>query len=48
MGCLFEGSKCEISRRGFAFRGILASGASVVGSSLVTEPTQGFFFFFLV
>ncbi|XP_044470487.1 pheophytinase, chloroplastic isoform X1 [Mangifera indica] len=34
-------SKCEISRRGFAFKGIVAAGVSVVGSSLVTEPAQG-------
>ncbi|KAK2657165.1 hypothetical protein Ddye_010217 [Dipteronia dyeriana] len=34
-------SKCEMSRRGFAFNGIVASGASVIGSSLVTEPAQG-------
>lgn len=42
--CLvLEGSKCEISRRGFAFKGIVAAGVSVVGSSLVTEPAQGQF-----
>ncbi|KAH7566379.1 hypothetical protein ACOSQ2_023141 [Xanthoceras sorbifolium] len=34
-------SKYEIGRRGFAFKGIVASGASVIGSSLVTEPAQG-------
>lgn len=40
-----EGSKCEISRRGFAFKGIVASGVSVIGSSLVTEPGQGQFYY---
>ncbi|KDO70958.1 hypothetical protein CISIN_1g017361mg [Citrus sinensis] len=34
-------SKCEISRRTFVFRGIVASGASVIGSSLITEPSPG-------
>lgn len=34
-------SRCEMNRRSFAFRGILASGVSVTGSSLATEPTQG-------
>ncbi|XP_059457189.1 pheophytinase, chloroplastic [Corylus avellana] len=34
-------SKCEMNRRGFALRGIVASGVSVMGSSLVTEPVQG-------
>ncbi|KAJ4714350.1 putative Alpha/beta hydrolase [Melia azedarach] len=34
-------NKCEISRRGFAFKGIVASGVSVMGSSLVAEPAQG-------
>ena len=42
---VFEGSKCEINRRGFALRGIVASGVSVVGSSLLTEPAQGQFSF---
>ncbi|KAJ6929928.1 pheophytinase [Populus alba x Populus x berolinensis] len=40
-------SRCEMNRRSFAFRGILASGVSVTGSSLATEPTQGQFYFFL-
>jgi hypothetical protein len=45
---VFEGSsKCEMSRRGFAFKGIVASGVSVMGSSLITEPAQGLFFLFL-
>lgn len=43
---VFEGSKCEMNRRGFALRGIVASGVSVMGSSLVTEPVQGQFSFF--
>lgn len=30
-----------MNRRGFAFRGVAASGLSVVGSSLATEPVQG-------
>lgn len=30
-----------MNRRSFAFRGILASGVSVTGSSLATEPPQG-------
>ncbi|KAA8531895.1 hypothetical protein F0562_006388 [Nyssa sinensis] len=34
-------SKCELNRRGFALRGIVATGASVMGSSLVAEPAQG-------
>lgn len=34
-------SKCEVNRRGFAFRGIVAAGASVMPSSLVSEPAQG-------
>ena len=33
-----------MSRRGFALKGgIVATGASVMGSSLITEPTQGLF-----
>ncbi|MBA0643291.1 hypothetical protein Goklo_027601 [Gossypium klotzschianum] len=35
-------SKCEmINRRGFALKGIVASGVSVMGSSLTSEPVQG-------
>ncbi|WCJ24950.1 alpha/beta-Hydrolases superfamily protein [Euphorbia peplus] len=34
-------SKCAINRRAFAFKGIVASGASVLGSSLATEPVAG-------
>ncbi|KAF3952418.1 hypothetical protein CMV_022017 [Castanea mollissima] len=35
-------SKCEMSRRGFALKGgIVASGVSVMGSSLITKPAQG-------
>ncbi|BBH07938.1 alpha/beta-Hydrolases superfamily protein [Prunus dulcis] len=34
-------SKCVMSRRGFAFRGVAASGLSVVGSSLTTQPVEG-------
>ncbi|KAB2094739.1 hypothetical protein ES319_A02G180200v1 [Gossypium barbadense] len=35
-------SKCEmINRRGFALKGIVASGLSVMGSSLTSEPVQG-------
>uniref|UniRef100_A0A2P2KRM9 Uncharacterized protein MANES_02G095700 n=3 Tax=Rhizophora mucronata TaxID=61149 RepID=A0A2P2KRM9_RHIMU len=34
-------SKCELNRRGFALRGIVASGVSIIGSSLVTQPIQG-------
>lgn len=30
-----------MNRRGFAFKGIVASGVSVMGSSLITEPVQG-------
>ncbi|KAL4366699.1 hypothetical protein GQ457_05G012810 [Hibiscus cannabinus] len=34
--------KCEmINRRGFALKGIMASGASVMGSSLTSQPVQG-------
>ena len=33
-----------MSRRGFALKGgIVASGISVMGSSLITEPAQGLF-----
>ncbi|KAF4383314.1 hypothetical protein CsatB_024610 [Cannabis sativa] len=34
-------SKCEMSRRGFAFKGIVASGVSVMGSSLAADPAKG-------
>ncbi|CAI0462067.1 unnamed protein product [Linum tenue] len=35
-------SRCDISRRGFAMKGIVASGVSSMGSSaLATEPKQG-------
>ncbi|XP_024032945.1 pheophytinase, chloroplastic isoform X2 [Morus notabilis] len=34
-------SKCEMSRRGFALKGIVASGVSVVASSLAAQPAQG-------
>ncbi|KAK6922700.1 Alpha/beta hydrolase fold-1 [Dillenia turbinata] len=35
-------SKCQMSRRGFAFEGIIAaSGVSVMDSSLVAQPAQG-------
>ncbi|TYH78783.1 hypothetical protein ES332_D03G013800v1 [Gossypium tomentosum] len=35
-------SKCEmINRRGFALKGIVACGVSVMGSSLTSEPVQG-------
>lgn len=37
-----------MNRRSFAFRGILASGVSITGSSLATEPTQGQFYFFTI
>lgn len=35
------GSKCQISRRGFALRGIVAARISAVDSSLTTKPVQG-------
>ncbi|XP_022638397.1 pheophytinase, chloroplastic isoform X1 [Vigna radiata var. radiata] len=34
----FEGSKCEMSRRTFAVKGIVASGVSVSSSTLTAEP----------
>ncbi|XP_027074467.2 pheophytinase, chloroplastic isoform X2 [Coffea arabica] len=34
-------SKCELNRRGFTFKGIVAAGASAVAPSLVTESSQG-------
>ncbi|EEF40833.1 alpha/beta hydrolase, putative [Ricinus communis] len=34
-------SRCVMNRRGFAFRGIVASGVSVMGSSFAAEPVQG-------
>ncbi|CDP02000.1 unnamed protein product [Coffea canephora] len=34
-------SKCELNRRGFSFKGIVAAGASAVAPSLVTESSQG-------
>lgn len=37
------GSKCELNRRGFALRGIFAAGASVLPSSMVSEPAGGKF-----
>ncbi|EXC35511.1 hypothetical protein L484_026818 [Morus notabilis] len=37
----YKGSKCEMSRRGFALKGIVASGVSVVASSLAAQPAQG-------
>ena len=41
-GCfIFEGSKCELSRRGIAIKGIVASGISMMGSSLTAEQAQG-------
>ena len=33
----FEGSKCEMSRRTFAVKGIVASGVSVASSTLTAE-----------
>lgn len=33
-----------MNRRGFAFKGIVASGVSVMGSSVITEPVKGQFF----
>lgn len=38
---LFVGSKCEMNRRDFGLKGIVATGASVMPSSLVAEPAQG-------
>ncbi|XP_014505552.1 pheophytinase, chloroplastic isoform X2 [Vigna radiata var. radiata] len=35
---LFQGSKCEMSRRTFAVKGIVASGVSVSSSTLTAEP----------
>ncbi|XP_022981525.1 pheophytinase, chloroplastic-like [Cucurbita maxima] len=34
-------SECVMNRRSFAFRGIVASGVSVTGSSAVIQPAQG-------
>ncbi|KAM7529695.1 hypothetical protein LguiB_033105 [Lonicera macranthoides] len=34
-------SKCEVNRRGFALKGIFTAGASVLPSSMVSEPTGG-------
>lgn len=34
-------SNCEMNRRGFGLKGIVAAGASVMPSSLVAEPAQG-------
>lgn len=36
-----RGSKCVMNRRSFGFRGIVASGVSVMGSSAVIQPAQG-------
>ncbi|XP_055804800.1 uncharacterized protein LOC129873686 isoform X2 [Solanum dulcamara] len=33
--------KCELSRRGFAFNGTVAAGASVMITSVVAEPSKG-------
>ncbi|KAI8542486.1 hypothetical protein RHMOL_Rhmol08G0141400 [Rhododendron molle] len=38
---LFVGSKCEMNRRDFGLKGIVATGASVMPSSLVAEPAKG-------
>lgn len=38
---LVEGGKCELSRRGFTFKGIVAAGASVMTTSVVAEPSKG-------
>ncbi|XP_050230008.1 pheophytinase, chloroplastic isoform X2 [Mercurialis annua] len=37
----YSRSKCVMNRRDFAFKGIVASGVSVTGSSMVSEPVQG-------
>ncbi|XP_019154727.1 PREDICTED: pheophytinase, chloroplastic isoform X2 [Ipomoea nil] len=34
-------SKCELSRRGFVFKGIFAAGASVIAPSEAAQPSQG-------
>lgn len=34
-------SKCELNRRGFTLRGIVAAGVSTMCSSLITEPAAG-------
>ncbi|CAI9110803.1 OLC1v1010891C1 [Oldenlandia corymbosa var. corymbosa] len=34
-------SKCELSRRSFAFKGIVAAGASAVAPSVMPKPSQG-------
>ncbi|GKU99190.1 hypothetical protein SLEP1_g12069 [Rubroshorea leprosula] len=39
--CQQPRSKCEINRRGFALKGIVASGVSVASSSLTADPVQG-------
>lgn len=36
-------SKCELSRRGFAFHGIVAAGASAVAPSVISKPSEGQF-----
>lgn len=36
-----SGSKCQISRRGLALRGIVATGVSAMESSLTSKPVQG-------
>jgi hypothetical protein len=40
---LFEGSKCELNRRSLAFKGIMATGVSVMASTLTSQaqPSQG-------
>jgi len=40
---LFEGSKCELNRRSLALKGIMATGVSVMASSLSSQaqPSQG-------
>lgn len=37
----YHRSTCKLNRRGFAFKGIVAAGTSVMPSSLVAEPAQG-------
>lgn len=38
---MFEGSKCEMNRRSFTAKGIVASGVSVMESTLTAKPAQG-------
>ena len=40
---MLVGHRCGLSRRDLATKGIVAAGASVMPSTLVSQPAQGLF-----